>query len=94
MAIKYDKIDIAKKSEGLFNATLKIIITDFDEPYEKIVMLEYRPDRPEYFEKNLISHTEEFITEVEEIESVTAIDISKSLEKCEDIVMKSRNDLE
>ena len=81
MAIKYEKIDITEKSVGLYNATTKITIDDFVTPHETTVVLEYRPDRPEWFEKNLDVHTDEFIAEIKLIEVVKAIDISKSLDK-------------
>ena len=81
MAIKYEKIDITEKSAGLYNVTTKIIIDDFAVPYEKEVVLEYRPDRPQYFESNLDAHTAEFIDEIKLVEAVSKIDISTSLDK-------------
>ena len=81
MPIKYEKLDITEKSAGLFNASIKIIIDDFDPPYEKIITLEYRPDRPEYLETNLATQTEEFVKEIKKTERGKAVDISKSLAK-------------
>jgi hypothetical protein len=80
MAIKYEKIDITEKSAGLYNVTTKMTIDDFATIHEKEIVLEYRPDRPQYFEKNLDAHTDEFIAEIKLIEVVKAIDISKSLD--------------
>ena len=79
--IKYEKVDITKKSAGLYNITTKIIIDDFATIHEKEVILEYRPDRPQYFENNIDAHTDEFITEIKIIEVVKLIDVSTSLDK-------------
>lgn len=81
MPIKYEKIDITEKSEGLFNITVKIIIDNFKLLYEKPVTLEYRPDRPEVYEKNLVIQTDIFIADIKKKELTKTIDISTSLDK-------------
>lgn len=81
MAIIYEKIDITEKSEGLYNATVKIIVDDWTPPYEKVLTLEYRDDRPQYFEGNLAKETNEFIEQIKKLESDKDIDISTSLDK-------------
>jgi hypothetical protein len=81
MPIKYEKIVITEKSEGLYSVTTKMIIDDFAVIHEKEVILEYRPDRPEYFEKNLAIQTDEFVAEIKKKEIIKSIDISNSLNK-------------
>jgi hypothetical protein len=81
MPIKYEKVAITEKSAGLYNVTTKITIDDFATIHEKAHVLEYRPDRPEYYEKNLAIQTDEFVVEIKKKEIIKSIDISNSLNK-------------
>ena len=93
MAIKYEKIDIIEKSAGLYNATTKITIDDFVTPHETTVVLEYRPDRSQYYKSNLEKETDEFVASVKKIEADKAIDISKSLDEVTVTMNKKYGDI-
>jgi len=79
MPISYTELSSYKKGENWHERQIKIIIDDFDPPYNKVVNVTDYTDKPEVFEKNLNIQTDMLIAEIKEIETDKKADVTSVL---------------